>query len=250
MYDLDSSHSMPTNLLLIVAVQAAAFAVAALSLRGTSAWQRLDWPVAIGVGVGFGILMDLVLGEHGVFAYLPNADRGAVVSPKELPVLVLLFNSVASYGLASLSVALIAPNLVVSFTRTRDWSIRLATATTLSLFAVLTAPERGLAMLFAWGAVIVSAGELWLYLCGKTGPVLALLAGKDPMPILRLTLFSSVLGVCYELANFFFPFWVWLPGSDITPIRLSSLVALVGYIALFHPMAVLYVSVSARSRMP
>lgn len=237
---------MPENLVIIVFAQAALFVALILGLQHFGFIQGLDWPIAIGVGVGFGMLMDLVLGAYGIFGYHPAGHASQAVNPRDLPLHVLLFNAFASYGLASLSIATIAPHLVVSYRRTRNWSVRLGLVTTCGLLAVMIVPDRSVAMMFAWGIVIVGAGELALYVGGKTGPVLAFVAAKNYWPLLRLVSFSATVGISYESTNLAFPFWEWLPGSPSSKTTLVALVALVGYVALFHPMAALYVILTDR----
>lgn len=231
---------IPTNLVIIVLVQAIILSVLLILLKRFGTAEHIDWPVAIVIGVGFGVLMDVVLGGYDIFAYLPAGHMMGYVDPRELPIQVLLFNAIASYGLASLSVAAITSHLVITCQRNRNRLLLLGLLTICGLLAVIIVPARSVALMFAWGTVIVGASELILYIGGKTGPVLALLSGKDHRPFIILFVFSAALGSIYETINAFFRFWIWLPGSSASATALSILVALVGYMALFYPMLALY----------
>lgn len=94
-------------------------------------------------------------------------------------------------------------------------------------------------MMFAWGVVIIGCGELIMLLCGIAGPVIALLTGSA-MQLATLWGFSIGIGFIYELANLFFPFWVWLPGSEQSSPGARALVVILGYVALSHPIIVFW----------
>lgn len=237
---------MPTNLIIIVLAQAIILLIMLMFLKRTRQSSTINWPVAIGIGAGFGVLMDLVLGAYGIFAYLLPGWTKVPIDPRKLPVQVLIFNAIASYGLASASIAAIAPSIVVASRRNRGWSISTGLITVGGLLGVLLIQTASVGMMFAWGLVIIGTGELALHIAGKAGPFLAVLAKHDWHPLVRLWLCSSFLGATYEIINIMFPFWVWLPGSSINQTLLVGIIVSIGYVALLHPMAVLYILLNDR----
>lgn len=231
---------IPTNLLVIVTIQAFVFLCLLLTVKLFGISGPIQWRVSFGVGIGFGVLMDSILGGDGIFAYLPSGPASAHLYPSELSFVLLVFNAIASYGIAALSIATIAPSLFENRYFIGKGSLWLGSLIVCGLFLVVLVPSHSLALMFAWGAVIIGFSELFLYLGKKTGPVLALFNEHNYRPFLKLFIFSSLVGSIYESANMAFPFWVWLPESSVNPNALTALVIFAGYFVLFHPMAALY----------
>jgi len=239
---------MQRNLLLIVIVQSIVLAVVLIWRRRRSGDATLNWIAAIAVGAVFGLAMDLSLGAQDVFAYHPLAGQPLAVQPRRLPMLLLIFNAIASYGIASVTAAAVAPRLVTLSRPGTGWALVLALAAIAGIGGVLLLPNGSLAILFAWGVVLIASGELALWGRAKSGPFLSLAAVRDWHPLSRLVRLSLLVGLSYELANAAFPFWVWLPGSSLGPIGLAALIALIGYVALLHPLTVLYLLVTDAHR--
>ena len=230
--------SIPANLLLIVLAQTAFLGAIALAFR-----QHLpSWPMyivrSLGIGVVLGAMMDLTLGSHGVFSYLPYGPSAAAVEPKALEGQVLLFNAIGSYGVAAMTIVLLAKFVVAQ--QPPDYRIYrwLLAPVTVGLTAVLFLSDSTIAIMFAWGILIVCLGEFLAARTGLTGPVLALLANNWPLPLARLWGFSMVLGIAYEIANWVWPFWVWIPNRQLPTIVIESLVVGFGYFVLCHPIVV------------
>ncbi|MCW9060057.1 MAG: hypothetical protein OQL11_14410 [Gammaproteobacteria bacterium] len=239
---------IPANLLIIVVVQALVL-ITLLVLSGRfSIEHKIDWKIALGVGVGYGMLMDALLGGVGVFAYLFGEPSSGYTSPNELPIFLLVFNAVASYGLAALSVAVIAPGIIRPLKIHANLPLLVGVVLIFSLCLAIITPAHSLWLMFAWGAVVISFSELLLCHGGKGGPILAFITDRDYRPLLVLIGFSVVVGSIYEIVNIVFPFWVWLPGSSVSLWILTLLVVLLGYFVLFYPMATLYVLISNHQR--
>ncbi|HUN91789.1 MAG TPA: hypothetical protein VMU33_07015 [Burkholderiaceae bacterium] len=236
---------MPRNLLAIVALQALTLAAARVverRLPGARGSAAVAWPLAACIGALFGAMMDLVLGAAGVFAYLPAGAGTVPVEPRRLPVAVLALNAVASYGLAAVTVAPLATAIVGRGRLAPAWTWWLAAGALVGAVGASALPRAGVPLLFAWGVLIVSGAELALARRDRIGPVAALAARRDPRPLAVLVACSAAVGACYEAANVAFPFWAWLPGStwfagsDSRRILLAALVAMFGYVVLFHPI--------------
>lgn len=232
---------IPTNLLLIVAIQAGVLLCLLFIAKRIGTSANIHWRVSIGAGVAFGVLMDSVLGNEGIFAYLPSGVDSTYSYPNELPLTLLFFNAIASYGIAALSVATIAQSLFEHPKSITNASLWIASFIVGGLFAVLLAPDDSLALMIAWGVAIIGASELLLYIGNRLGPIMLLLNKKNYRPTLNLFVFSLLVGAVYELANLAFPFWVWLPESSVSQGTLRIIITLFGYFVLFYPMAALYI---------
>lgn len=239
---------MPSNLLIIVAAQALVLLLVWPILRRRWGGGDIRWLRVMAVGLVSGMTLDLVLGTRGVFGYwLPDVARP--VEPGDLPLLMLLFNWFGSYGLAAATLVLVAPGCLGPWRRVTAWNVPLGLGVLAGLAGVLLLPSGHVGTMPAWGAVIVCAGEMVLCRVGRLGPLLALVAASEWRPLARFWAFCLLVGASYEAVNLTVPFWVWLPESALPQVALSALVALVGYVALFHPMLVLCVLVGARWRL-
>lgn len=237
---------VPVNLLVIVAFQALVLGLAMLAARTRAARAQVSWVVAIATGAGVGILMDVVLSAHGIFAYLPDGPLSTPRVSRDLSLVLLAFNAVASYGLAAATAALIS-DCVVSVRPPLGprWSVRLTTLPLVGVIAVTASPPSSIPMMFAWGLVLVGVGEVALSISGRAGPLLAIISRSDWRPALRFVTFAATIGVLYETCNFYFPFWVWLPNGVASPNVLKVLIPSLGYIALLHPLVTTYVLLDA-----
>lgn len=241
---------MPSNLIVIVVVQSIVL-IAVLVFQWRAGRRiSINWPLATLTGIVFGTLMDLVLGAYGIFAYRLHGLAEAPIKPHDLPVAVLLFNALASYGIASVTVSTIASRVVSKEPSVLGFRIGIVLFTVCGFLGVISLPTASISSMFAWGATIISAGELVLCLNGTQGPFLALLTTRDWKPLLNLWGLCLFVGVTYEITNLFFPFWVWLPSVALNQGILTVIIAFFGYVALLHPMAVLYVLIADKSRRP
>jgi hypothetical protein len=233
--------AVPVNLIVIVIVQAITLALVIRLFGRRSRLTLSDWLLAFAIGLSFGILMDAILGTYGIFDYLPHGTSSVPVPPRDLSVPVLLFNALASYGTASATVAAVWPRFLGGRGVSRRWLIVCGAIAFVGELGILLLPAGSVELLFAWGATITALGELVLVVNGKCGPLLALFAARDWRPFGRFWLFSVLVGAVYELVNGLARFWVWLPQSQLNETLLRLLIAVVGYLALFHPILVLFV---------
>jgi hypothetical protein len=240
---------VPINLVAIVIAQVITLAIIMRLFGRRSRLTLSEWQLAIGVGVGVGLLMDTILGMYGVFAYLPQGANAGHVSPRDLPLQVMLFNVLASYGIASATVSSLSDRFLSRYPPSRRWIAVCGAVTLCGELGILMLPLGSIWVLFAWGVIIVSVGEVVLYTDGKAGPFLSLLAARDWRPFGRFWLFCASVGAIYELVNSLLPFWVWLPESQVSSEVVKPLIVVVGYLALFHPLLVLFVLLSTERRV-
>lgn len=236
---------MPTNLLLILGIQAVTCGVVHVIARNSRVGTLHHWLSATWFGFTLGILMDIILGDHGIFAYLPAGEQ-TPVRPIELPVATLCFNAVASYGIAVATISVLAEHVTAVKEHPRFVMRATALVTTVGVAAIIVVSTGTLGMMFAWAVVIISCGELFLLTHRLTGPFVALVAGNSMAPLAKLWAFSAAIGIVYELGNWFFPFWVWLPNSYRSPLANSALVAILGYVVLIHPIVVFWALIHRR----
>jgi hypothetical protein len=224
---------VPVNLLAIVAFQAVILGLAMLAARKSAVRVQVSWTIAIATGAGVGFLMDAVLSAYGIFAYLPDGPLSSPRMSRDLSLFLLAFNAFASYGLAAATAALMS-ECVVSVRLPLDprWSLRLSTLPLVGTVAVALSPPSSIPMMVAWGLVLVGVGEVALSIGGRVGPLLAILSQSDWRPALRFAVFAATIGVLYELCNFYYPFWVWLPNGTASPDVVRVLIPSLGYIAL------------------
>lgn len=231
---------MPINLIFIIVFQAFIWGIVR-SLPNSDSLNQKQWMIVAVTGLLLGVSMDLIFGIFGIFRYLPNGPTASAVAPHNLDLYLLLMNAFFSYGIATATLALVFGSLAVNHEKsTTLWLILLGIAIIAGIVGVMFSPERSIALLVSCGLVIVSAGEFILMLNHRGGPLIALLARKSSIPFLKLWIFSVVIGASYELANIFFPFWIWLPNSDFSQTFLRMLMILAGYFALFHPISMIW----------
>ncbi|GEM_PF-807243 len=230
---------MPVNLLIIACCQAAIWAIVRL-LPHTGRIERYQWLKIAVIGTVFGILMDLLLGIAGLFAYLPEGAQAKPVEPKDLPLFLFFINAFLSYGLAVATTALIADSIIERRKSSKFWLFALGILVTLGTLGIFLSSPASLPMMFSCGMTIVAGGEFLLVINNQSGPLVLLFSNVSYLPFLKLWAFSILLGAGYEIANLYFPFWVWLPSSNISEINIRVLVIFLGYVALCHPIAVLW----------
>lgn len=231
---------MPINLFYIVLFQAVIWAIVRI-LPNSSQLDKKQWATVAATGLLFGVSMDLALGAFGIFAYLPDGPQASVIEPHNLEIYLLLFNAFISYGIAVATLAMVADSMTVESECSTFWMTAMRIAIFAGILGVIFSPTASFAILFSWGLVIVSSGELLLMLINHAGPLVSMLSQMSYVPFFKLWTFSIMIGASYEIANLFFPFWVWLPNSGISTNLLRLLIILLGYFALFHAITTLWV---------
>lgn len=236
---------MPRNLIVIILFQAVIWCIVRI-LPNTSKMDKFQWITVAVMAIIYGISLDLILGNFGIFSYLPDGPEMRPVEPIELEIPLLVINSFASYGLAIATVALAANSFTVKTNRSEFWLIITGITFAIGLVGIIYLPPASIQIMVFLGMVLVSGGELLSVLNGRAGPLIALASGTSSVPFFKLWIFSTLIGVGYEVANYFFPFWIWLPGSDIPAIWLRILIIFFGYFALFHSMTILWVLLDSK----
>lgn len=238
---------MPINLIYILVFQAFIWGIIRI-LPNSNPLDRIQWMIVAATAILFGIAMDLVLGAFGIFAYLSEGPYAPPVEPHNLEIYLLLVNAFFSYGIAVATLALVAGSITVNYKRSIFWLFLMGIAAFAGILGIIFSPEASFAVLFSWGLVIVSAGEFFLMLNNRAGPVVMILARQSYFPFFKLWIFSIVVGASYELVNLIFPFWVWLPDSGISQTMLRILMIFFGYFALFHAITTFWILFGERMK--
>lgn len=240
---------MPANFTVIAFCQAIIWGIVRI-LPHTSRLRGWQWARVAVIGTLFGAVLDPLLGAAGLFGYLPQGPGTPAVEAAQLPVYFLFFNAFISYGLVLATTALVSDFFIDNKNEQASlvWNIASGFIACFGIAGIILSPTGSLPMMFSCGLVIVTAGELLLGLYGRNGPLVLLCSGTDYRPFLKLWVFSILIGAGYEIANLFFPFWKWLPGTAIPEMWLQLLIITVGYFALIHPLATLWHLFGRRSK--
>ena len=200
------------------------------------------------VGLVYGVSMDILLGMAGIFAYLPAGPESTAVEAINLPIFLLILNAFVSYGLAVATTALIADSVVGENHSPNFPKYFTGAIIAIGAMGIFFSAPTSFFMMISCGAVLVASGELVLTYTKKCGPLVLLFSEKSALPSLKLWAFSMVIGASYEIANLFFPFWVWLPSAEIPDSWIRILVIVFGYFALFHSIAVIWHLINPESQ--
>ena len=235
---------MPQNLIIIAFIQAVIFG-AVWFLPQTPSISLKHWGKISVVGLLYGIVLDILLGMAGIFAYLPAGPQSMPVEAINLPVFLLILNAFVSYGLAVATTALIADFVVRKDLTSKFSNYILATVFLIGMMGIFFSTPTSFPMMTSCGVVLIASGEILLTFSKKCGPLTLLLSENSTLSFLKLWIFSVIVGACYEIANFFFPFWMWLPSAEIPEFWIRILVILFGYFVLFHSIAVIWHLINA-----
>ena len=209
----------------VIAIQFVWYCLVSI-LRGTASsfFRRL----AIGAlaGIPIGVAFDIAIGQAAsIFHY----------SGLELHGSFLILNSIFSYGLAVATVLSMRVGDTPPQVSGR-WAIALGgtcLAVLLSIPLALGNLSAAVAMLLA-GALILALTEAAAAAVGRQGYICQLAFGRG-VPAAQILTFSALTGLVYELANHFFPLWVWT-NQVPTPTGNLILIVLFGYFVLFIPI--------------
>lgn len=232
---------MPINLILIVLAQIFIWGLIRMVANPTSI-DPTQWVIIAIMGTFLGISMDTVLGTFGIFTYLANGVSETPVRPQNLSINLLVFNAFASYGVAFATTALVADSVVSTNTKkkSKSWVWITCLANFIGIAGIILTERASFGMMVSLGIVIISFGEILLILKNQFGPLIALFSQESYLPFLKLWAFSISVGAGYEIANWIFPFWIWLPNSSIPTFWLRILIIFLGYFVLFHAMTTLW----------
>jgi hypothetical protein len=213
------------NFAAVIAVQLMWLTSVTLAQGAMSALPRR---LALGAiaGLPLGIVFDVIIGNAAsVFHY----------SGMELEGSFLLLNSVLSYGLAVATVLTVNARGLPRSTGRRPWFVLAGAgvATAIGFFLLLQGRSPMVTM-FLVGTLVLIASEGAAHAMGRQGYVQQLASGRW-RPIARIWVFSVATGAVYELANHFFPLWVWANKSPTLAGNMLLIVAF-GYFVLFVPI--------------
>ncbi len=231
---------MPVNFYLIVTGQLIIFLGVYWNYRkGNESLVKL-FSISALFGLLFGASFDIIFGILGSFTYVTNLPN-ASITPWGLTLFQLVINGIFSYGILVATAYFFVPNtnpIGKHVTKKILTILSLLTITAATLVVVFVGP--GLISLFASGVVILTASELLLILRLQAGPFLSFLLKRNYKTLLRMWLQIVLLGFMLEILNYFFPFWVFLPGLGYNHFLLETLIVLFGYIVLMHPMIIFW----------
>lgn len=213
------------NFVLVVGAQLLWFLVVALRYRSLS---RAPAHLALGAAIGIpvGAVFDVAIGKfHAIFHYAGLEMQGPFV----------LVNAIFSYGLAIATVLARGVEPMPRF-RGRRRRMALLAASFLFVLVVWLPLDRWppIAAMFLAGAIILAFAESVCLAMGRKGALALFVEGRWS-PAATIWAFSVVTGLVYELANYFFPLWIWINQAP-TPAGNLALIVAFGYFVLFYPI--------------
>lgn len=177
-------------------------------------------------GIPLGAIFDIGIGRFGdIFHYAGLEYSGLFV----------LLNAVFSYGTAVATAAVIPVGVMDDYSGPLR-RLALVTASLAFALAIWLPLDRWppVGAMFLLGALILIATEGLCLALGRKGYLAQLLEGRWS-PVVRIWAFAAATGVIYELANRYYPLWVWVNRSPTPAFNLLMIVSL-GYFVLFYPI--------------
>lgn len=231
---------MPFNFFVIIFVQILTFLVLFSKYNHGHKFGIKELLVSILWGIMIGISFDILLATLGVYSYRSTSPSYKAF-PWGLSFVQLIVNGIFSFGPAVAAAYYITPKahpLKNVFHKKVIATCMLGVLViSVTLLFVVRSP---LILLFAVGLSIISIGELVLVFRSKIGPMLSLILVRDYATLFRIWGMVIVIGLLCEVTNYFFPFWVWLPKAHYPHLWIETLIIIFGYVALFHPMIVMW----------
>lgn len=218
---------MWTNFIGLVSLQLAMFVAA--SLWWGVAWRSVSgtlWRSAA-LGLPLGLIFDVVIGRFSfVFTYEPFVPTW----------MFYLLNGLFSYGLAVATVSLIPEKLPQHSSRKNlQYTLPITALCLILMLRPFMLPD--LVALFVRGALVLAIAESAAIWCRIQGPFT--LAAKGHLsPLVRLWVFSVILGLVYETANAVFPVWRWRPLDGISYLFHETIMILAGYFVLAYAIVI------------
>ncbi len=246
-FQLELFTNMPLHFHIILLAQFIVFMTFAMCYRKKKKLLINSLVDALCLGLVLGIIFDLLCGLLNIHFYIGGNSVPFCLCGLSFAQLVL--NGIFSYGLAVASAFYITPpaHMINDVDQKR-------TLQKLSLFIFLTAilltivlPKGSIVIFFAAGLAVVSAGELVMILRGYVGPIFSVFVTRQYKTLQKVWAQVIIIAMCYELANYLFNFWVWLPGSHYNQILLEFIVIVFAYAGLFHPMFIFWQMRAIRS---
>lgn len=219
------TYSMPPpTFWAIIAVQLMWFIVVFVT-RSPSRSLRNCLTMGLILGIPYGFVMDLLIGEHNtIFNYFGYEDSW----------LFLLMNWLLSYGLAIATIFSLGSMGIPR--QSPSWTFvvtLLLIALAMELLYQTLAIDGALLRMLFLGAILLILSEVVFAVAGKGGYLSNLLWGKVSFG--RFWLLSFLTGLVYEVANLLTPLWNWensFPSNNAN----IFLVVCFGYCVLLYPI--------------
>ena len=176
----------------------------------------------------------------GLYTYVVQSPSNTI-NGTGLTLLQLLSNDVLSFGIAVCTMYFLLPKKI----KIKRFGYKRLVSGLFTLIAVLASlllyfVPKSIVSLFLSGIVVISLGELIALICNENGPFLQLVRTWKLSPFVTFWVNCISIGILYECVNYFFPFWIWIPGVDISHGVIEMLVILFGYVVLLHPIMIFW----------
>lgn len=224
---------MSTSFWIIIAAQMAVYLSLAKAFK-VSPFSTKRWVTALLTGLVVGIGFDSLFSYLGFFTYIPTGSPQALYYT-HLTIAQLITNGLLSYGIAALTgVVVFSTQTTPASSCLRKLQAPLSIALLLFLGLAIVLHSTPLLSLICYGVATLLTSEL-LILSTNTTPLItgALIEGQWK-PLLTFYGASVYAALLYEITNYFFPFWVWLPVVELPHALKEILVIAAGYFALIY----------------
>lgn len=231
---------MPLNFWIIVAVQFLIFLSFVFYYRNKNTPLLFIVLMSAIFGCFIGVFFDVLDIPLQICAYFADSTS-TLVSSLSLTLPHLILNGIFSFGLMVAVAFYIAP-----LSHTLQEGKRMSYIAIFFLVAFFSSillpfmPINTLQIMVICGIAIISLGELIILFFKKAGPVCTLLATRNYKPFLLLWTQCVLVGLLYEIINYYFPFWIWLPGSGYSRPFIELVIIGLGYVTAVHPMIIFW----------
>jgi hypothetical protein len=232
---------MPTTFWIIIAFQVIIYIAVYLYKRRTQ--KYLSVPSVLFVSAIFGFLLGVVFDYLCIYFSTQTyflEDGSLIPSVSSISFEHLFFNGVLSYGLYVATLYYFQ-----NFSKrdaAKEGSIYIPVI--LLLLGVVCTyffiPESIIRTMILLGLFIVSFGEMIAFLFGVYGPIAEVILLRKYKNFLQGYLPSVIVGVLYEVVNYFFPFWIWAPHAHYSMWFIEGMILVFGYYILAHPIIVFW----------
>lgn len=205
-----------------------------------SVWWGVAWRSMSGtlcrsaaLGLPLGLIFDFLIGRFSfVFTYETFFPTW----------MFYLLNGILSYGLAVATVSLIPEKLAQLPSRKNlQCTLPIAGLCLILLLQPFRLPD--LVALFVRGGLVLAIAESAAIWRRVEGP-LTLAAKHHFSQLVRLWIFSVILGVVYEASNAVFPVWRWRPLDGVSFPIYETIMVLTGYFVLAYTI-VIFIHISS-----
>jgi hypothetical protein len=232
---------MPSTFWIIIAFQVIIYITVYFYKRRTQKYLSVPSVLLISAVFGFllGAVFDYLCIYFSVHAYsLENSSL--ISSVTAIPLKHLLLNGVLSYGLyvATLYYFQNFPKRDVVKVRSMYIPVFLLVLGVVCTYFFI--PKSTIRTMILLGLFIVSFGEMIAPLFGVYGPIVEVILLRKYKNFLQGYLPSVIVGVLYEVVNYFSPFWIWAPHAHYSTWLIEGMILVFGYYILAHPIIVFW----------